>query len=163
VAPDAEARPVDRETIDVVGGRHGARCRLITTSNRPGRFIADEFLGHPRLRFQCQWTTFHALTLLVPWRNDEDAPVFERSDADNDAGFVARLRFRGVEDTVFLCSGGRLAERGIDTDAPFGLVREGKPQTMVVIEGTSVAQDGYSLFRAPRRTDYVGPAPAAEG
>ena len=157
VDPEAEARLLDRETVDLVGGHRGHGCRVITTSNRPGRFMVDRFLGHPRLRFQCQWHSLHALTLLIPWRRDEDAPVFERTEADHDPGFAARLRFRGMEDTLFLSAGGRLTVRGLDTDAPFGLIRDGRTQRIVIIEGTSLVRNGLPLFTAPHRTDYVGP------
>jgi len=156
VDPDAEVRAIDRETVDIVGGRHGNRCRLVTTSPRPGRFSVDEFLGHPRLRFQCQGYAFNALTVVVPWRQGEAPPVFRRSDPDHDAGFVARFRFDGIEDALCLCSGARLAMEGIETDACFALLRDGAPEQIAVVEGTWVRRDGRSLFTAPNRTDYVG-------
>lgn len=173
---DTEARLEDRETVDLVGGRTGALCRVIATTHSPGRFLVDEFLGHPRLRFQCQTTALHALTLLIPWRHDEPPPTFERSAADNDAGFSAKLRFRGVEDSLFLNSGiapsqryagitdvspgpgNLLALGGIETDAPFGIFRQGAERNILVVEGTRLVLDGETAFAAKRREDYVGPA-----
>ena len=149
---------LDRETVDLLGGRKGNRCRVITTANRPGRFMVDQFLDHPRLRFQNQGPSFHALSLLIPYRKDERPPLFERSMADHDAGFVARLRFREVQDNLLLCARGSIAEWGMETDAVFGLLREGAKPQLVVIEGTFLRKDGKRDFEAGKREDYLGPA-----
>jgi len=149
---------IDRETADLIGGRKGNRCRAVMTSSRPGRFMLDEFLGHPRLRFQNQGRNLHAVTVLAPYRKDEAAPVFERSDPDNDDGFAARLSFRGIEDRLILCAGGSLSEWGLEGDAALGLVREGEPPQVVVVDGTFLVRDGVTLFESAKRTTYVGEA-----
>jgi hypothetical protein len=147
---------LDRETADLVGGRKGNRCRVIVTSNRPGRFMVDEFLGHPRLRFQNQGSSLCAITLLIPYRKDEKAPVFERSDPDNDTGFVGRLRFRDADDILALCAGGILSEGSVKTDAGFALIREGEPPQLVVVDGTFLAKEGTPLFQTDMRVTFVG-------
>ena len=154
---DAEAtvRTVEREAVDLIGGQKGNRCRLITTANRPGRFMVDEFTGHPRLRFQFQDASLNTVTLLIPYRKDEAPPVFRRTTPDRNEGFAGSLEFRGVNDRFALNVVDRFADEGLETDAAFTLVRKGDPDRLIAIDGSSVTLDGRELLRAERRGVFV--------
>lgn len=146
---------VEREIVDLTGERLGNRCRLITSANRPGRFMADEFAGHPRLRFQFQDSSLNTISLLVPYRADEEPPVFRRGPADNNPGFVGSLAFRGVSDLLVLSVVDGLAGDGLQTDAAFALVRRGDPPRLIVVDGSKVSLDGQVLLDEPRRGVYA--------
>jgi hypothetical protein len=153
---------LSREAVNIVGGRAGNHCRVITTANRPGRYMVDQFLGHPRLRYQNQGSSLEALSLFIPYCAGEKLPLFERSAADNDAGFVARLRHRGVEDLLALCVEGAVGDWGIETDASLALVREGDRTPIIALDATFIKKEGAYLFQAATRSDYFGPARGSE-
>ncbi len=151
-----EIHIIDRETADLVGGCKGNRCRVVMSAIRPGRLTLDRFLGHPRLRYQNQGASLYAITLLAPYLKEEEAPVFERSPSDNDAGLAIRLRFRGVTDALILCSEGQVAAFGYESDASLAIVREQPAGCAMVLEGTCLKKDGQVIFSGDKRITFCG-------
>ena len=151
----ATVQIVEREVVDLIGGRKGNRCRLITTANRPGQFLADEFAGHPRLRFLFQDASLNTVSILVPYRKDEAPPVFRRTEADSNDGFVASLAFRGVSDRLALNVVDKLSGEGLETDASLALARQGDPPHFIVVDGSRLVMDGEVLLNAPQRSVHV--------
>ncbi len=158
-----EVRLVDRETADLVGGVHGNRCRVVTTAMAPGRFAVDRFCGHARLHYQVQGG-LNAITLMVPYRRDEPAPVVEKiAGVGGDGGgkgYAVRLQARGVTDVLMVCAEGSIAAYGCESDAEFAIVRMDGGTKAAVVDGTAVRVAGQAVFSAEQRsTGVAGPPP----
>ena len=158
---DTHVESVERQQVDIVGPRHGNRCRLIATANMPGLFKWEgvrlyPYLFHPRLRYRWRDSSINALTIVVPYRRDEAPPVFERTDVNDSRGFAARLSFRGLTDTMVLNVVNRFAGMGCETDAQFALIRDGADPRLIVVDGSRVCRDDKELWNSPKRTVYVG-------
>ena len=103
------------------------------------------------------------VTLVVPFRRDEPPPEFERTNPDNDQGFVGRLHFRGVNDTIVLNVVDRFGDEEIETDGAFALVRQDGDSTHVVVDGSYLNLGGRRVLRTPERGFHVGRTGGEEG
>jgi hypothetical protein len=149
---------LQRDRFTLVGGKRGNRCDVHMVTPWPGRWRQEEFLDHPRLRYDWFWNCLHCLVVLVPYGKEEEPPAVVAEGTA--AGCALTLTLRDRSYTVLSAAGDEaFSFDGMSTDADLAVVQRGDaaPWRHLLCGGTqlSVSGQGQALVNAPEGVEYV--------
>lgn len=140
-----------RDAATLIGGRAGHCCLVQIVTPWPGRWLAETFFDHPRLRYDWFRASLQALVVLAPYRKDEAPP--EVTSFVSAEGIGLKMARKGCVDVVLSAAGGTASFEGVTTDAEFAVVRraEGGPRwtaaggRRLAVEGAEVVASGEAM------------------
>ena len=107
----------------LTGARKGHRCLVQVAAAGPGAWRNDEFLGHPRLRYDWFFSPLQCLVLLAPFEKGQPCPVIEHAASAD--GCALRVQRGGRSYSILSATPKRtLTWGGHTTSAEFAVVAE---------------------------------------
>ena len=151
---------LERERLSIVGGRHGNRCEVRMVTPWPGRWQMEDFLGHPRLRYDWFRKDLLCLVVLAPHAAGSAPPSVAAEGTE--AGCAAVIDLDGTRYTVLAAaSGSEVTCDGVTSDAELALVgqRDGEVQGHLLSGGTRLSVGDEQLVSEPGGVEYARQGP----
>ncbi len=115
--------------VRLTGHRRGAHCDIHIAADWFGRWKQEQWLDHPRLRFDIQKTAASPILLMLPFAPDVDAPRVELSMGD-DSGLGLTIDWGEFRDIIVQTSGrgdesdkAAFSMAGVELEGDFAMVR----------------------------------------
>ncbi|MBB31418.1 MAG: hypothetical protein CME25_21230 [Gemmatimonadetes bacterium] len=141
------ALELERDKLTIRGRRVGNRCDVHIITPWPGRWKAEPFFDHPRIRYDWFFGSLFCIVAILPYRESEKPP--EVSTEGNDDGCGLTISQNGFSDTILTAAQGKSIEfQDFKTDAEFAHVRieEGRVRTHRLVAGTERTRSGKRLI-----------------
>ena len=141
------ALDLERDKLTIRGRRVGNRCDVHIITPWPGRWKAEPFFDHPRLRYDWFFGSLFCIVAILPYRESEKPPEVSTEGNDNGCGFT--ISQNGFSDTILTAAQGKSIEfQDFKTDAEFAHVRieEGRVRTHRLVAGTELTRSGKRLI-----------------
>jgi len=151
---------LQRDRLTLIGARRGNCCDVQIATPWPGRWREEEFLDHPRLRYDWFYNSLDCLVVLVPYASGESPPHLEATGTAVGCGLEISLG--EVSYTVLSAADGEEVSLGqTSTDAELALVgtRSGRVDRCMLSSGTRLLFAGEALVREAETTPYSASLP----
>lgn len=145
-----------RDRFTLIGGRKGNRCDVQIVTPWPGRWRAETFFDHPRLRYDWFYNPLLCLVVVAPYDRDAAPPEISTGGTADGCGLSIR-----IGDCLYTALSAApectLVFNGIETDAEFALVRTrgDKIDTCLLTAGTRLSAQDRSLVAQSAPVDFT--------
>lgn len=146
---------LERDRLSIVGGRCGNRCEVLMVTPWPGRWQAEDYLGHPRLRYDWFWKDLLCLVVLAPHFAGDDPPSMVAAGAET--GCAVAIDFGAVRYTIAAAAaGGEMTLDQVTSDAELAMVcrRNGDVDGYLLSGGTRLSLYDSPLVEGPASIEY---------
>jgi hypothetical protein len=147
---------LERDYLTLIGRRTGSRCRVHMVSPWPGRWKCEDYLGHPRLRYDWFWDHLMCLVVLAPYDGEGEPPQIESEGSAS--GCAVTIGLPGGQYTAMTAGPGQRCDAaGLSTDAELAVVwrRDGQVRGQLLSEGTYLSAGGQQLIHDPEGVEHV--------
>ncbi len=137
---------LERDKLTILGNRFGNRCDVHIVTPWPGRWKAEPYFDHPRLRYDWFWDSLFCITAFLPYRESEDPPKVSSEGTEN--GCAITVTRNGLTDTILTAAKENTVEfEAIRTDAEFVHLRkkDGQIDTHRMVAGTEISVSGQAI------------------